>query len=308
MEKINPSITLVTAYFDIKRGQWNKFVRPNEKYISFFSFWAGIKNDLVVFTDSFHADVISKIRNEKAPLAKTIVIVIDNIYEIQSEKLIKTEAILKGNSFKTLRVKIDSPEANFPKYNYITHLKPFFLKKAMDEGYVKDFVAWIDFGFNHGGEVIVDSKDFDFLWNYPFSRKIHLFSLREMINIPLIEVTRNDLVFIQGGLIIVPKELVNTFWDLIDSIYSAMILVGITDDDQTPFFGAINEKPDLFQIHQTYWCKGIVDLGGNHMKIRNINGVSFIKKIIIKFKALLLKNFRIIKYLVRSYKYLMSIK
>ena len=37
-------ITIVTAYFDIGRGNWNNSERGNNKYINYFKFWARIKN------------------------------------------------------------------------------------------------------------------------------------------------------------------------------------------------------------------------------------------------------------------------
>ena len=43
MEKI----TIVTAFFPLKREKWENFERPNNKYLEYFEFWARIKNDMV---------------------------------------------------------------------------------------------------------------------------------------------------------------------------------------------------------------------------------------------------------------------
>ena len=32
-------------------------------------------------------------------------------------------------------------------------------------------VAWIDFGYNHGGEYYINPEDFNFEWKYNFSNK-----------------------------------------------------------------------------------------------------------------------------------------
>ena len=55
-------ITLVTAYFDIGRGEWGKFKRGDNKYISYFKLWARMKNKLIVYTNAEVAKEVLAIR------------------------------------------------------------------------------------------------------------------------------------------------------------------------------------------------------------------------------------------------------
>ena len=43
--------TIVTAFFDLRRGEWQDSGRSINRYIDAFAFWAGIKNKIVVYTN-----------------------------------------------------------------------------------------------------------------------------------------------------------------------------------------------------------------------------------------------------------------
>ena len=57
-------ITIVTAFFPLKRENWKGFERPNNKYLEYFEFWARIKNDMIIYTDEETSKYIEEIRKE----------------------------------------------------------------------------------------------------------------------------------------------------------------------------------------------------------------------------------------------------
>ena len=69
-------ITLISAFFDIGRANFTntEYTRTNEKYFEYFKFWARMKNDLVVYTDSNSSKYVRDIRNKQQLLKLTIYI------------------------------------------------------------------------------------------------------------------------------------------------------------------------------------------------------------------------------------------
>ena len=74
----NKKITIVTAFFPLKRENWNGFERPNNKYLEYFEFWSKIQNDMIIYTDNENAKYISDIRKNKYNRKNTEIIVIDD--------------------------------------------------------------------------------------------------------------------------------------------------------------------------------------------------------------------------------------
>ena len=67
------------------------------------------------------------------------------------------------------------PEAISSKYNYIMSIKSWCCAEAVKRGLTTEMVAWLDFGFNYGGRFYKNAEEFNFLWEYNFSDKIHTY-------------------------------------------------------------------------------------------------------------------------------------
>lgn len=86
---MNSSITIVTAFFDIGRGDWtsNKGFSPHlertaDTYIQYFENLSKLDNDMVIFTSSELKPKIEAIRNGK----NTVVVALDINKKFQSIK------------------------------------------------------------------------------------------------------------------------------------------------------------------------------------------------------------------------------
>ena len=90
------------------------------------------------------------------------------------------------------------PECCNPLYNYIMYLKTYFLTDAINKGLVKNnMVAWVDFGFNHGGEIYSTPEEFSItLTDENLNHKIHLFSVDKLDDTPIFEIVRNMHTYI----------------------------------------------------------------------------------------------------------------
>ena len=285
-------ITIVTAFFDIGRGNYDDFKRSSEKYVEWFKRWSRIKNDLIVYLqDDNIIEQVKKIREEYGLSEKTKVIKVEDVFAIEKdifdkwEKIEKDEAFIKYRDFKT------NPE-NKAKYNYINLVKSYFMadvaKKYMNEGYV----VWMDFGFEHGGKVFEDENDYSFEWKYDFGDKINLFYLNEIPDIPLFKIIKDyGPDCISGGILVSPKNLAEDFW--IDNLKSAQTLaeLGFMDDDQALYLMSYRRNPGIFSLHKSDWFMPIRDFGGEHFKVKPKQEVkiSFIGKVKRKVKKVVNK-------------------
>lgn len=99
---MNSSITIVTAFFDIGRGNWTSdkgfsphLERTSDTYIEYFKNLSELDNDMVIFTSSVLKPKIEKIRNGK----RTIVISLDINNKLQHIKK-RISQIQKDDEFR----------------------------------------------------------------------------------------------------------------------------------------------------------------------------------------------------------------
>lgn len=295
-------ITIVTAFFDINRDNWKSFNRSTDKYLSYFKFWARIKNKLIIYTSKELENEILSIRKEYGLDNQTIIYVVDDYRKIDAKMYLdicKSMSYLDTFNFRLLK---HVPESYNADYNYITGLKSWFMKDAVSRMETSSMIAWMDFGYNHGGEVIKYSKDFDFTWKYNFTNKINLFLIRDIPKKPLFYTIRNSSTSVMGALIVAPDYLCETLWELNKKVIDALNICGFADDDQTILQGSYMLKPEIFDLHYTDWHKPIFVCGGNHMELVVQKELKFVKKNILKiyfYLQNLRKNF---SYAVLTFK------
>lgn len=264
-------MTIVTAYFNIGREKWKGYERGDNKYVNYFDFWAKIKNNIIVYTDKNLANKVYKIREKYGLKEKTKVIAINNLYDIDAllynrmKKVMENEISLNFHFHKEIK----RPEAWNVEYNYVTFLKYYFVNKAVIDFNLNGLVSWLDFGFNHGGDLgLTDTNDFNFCWQYNFSKKIHLFAVKEIEEKrPIFDIIRNLDTYIMGGIMVAPSYMWGDFYNLARQSMISLLDCGFCDDDQTIALMAYYKNPDLFEIHNVeFWFDGIKNFGGEHFK------------------------------------------
>jgi len=259
-------ITIVTAFFDIGRENWQGFKRDNGKYVEYFKFWARMRNKIVVYTDQETARQVVSIRNSFGLADRTQIVVIDDITLLDSEVYQCMEKVLSNDLAIKFRDKPGNPESYNSLYNYVMYLKPYFIADAVNRGLADGMIAWMDFGYNHGGSFYTNPLDFDFLWQYDFSHKIHVFAVDPLDDTPVFEIVRRMKTYVAGGIIIAPAEL----WQVLVSFFREALFnlasCGMMDDDQTLLIMAYREHPEYFEIHsiEDFFCP-IKDFGGYHL-------------------------------------------
>ncbi len=296
-------IVLVTAFFDIGRSREKIMPRSTEKYFRDFAFWARMQNHLIVFTSEKFKDRILKIRNRYGRSGCTHIIVIDNIWEIEPNIFQKMQKVENNPSFLKWRQRPESSD-NQAKYNYVTMMKFYFMAQAAKMADKNDTIAWIDFGYNHGGQVYVEPKEFDFKWEYNFGDKITLFAFKDTWKTSIFgaAVLQSMTAVLSAGIMPVPAMLCAKYYEMIKKAMEALLMIDCMDDDQMLMLMAYRQEPNLFQIKlHSGWHRALKEYGGKHLTVR--------KKVIQKTDvhnrlAAVMKSgdiwFRIDNYLIRK--------
>ncbi|MEI9534369.1 protein YibB [Moellerella wisconsensis] len=252
---MNNSITIVTAFFDIGRSNWNaenghsnRLERNTDTYFSYFNKLAELDNEIIIFTsDDLKEKVLSRRKGKP-----TTVITID-IYKKFKHLLNRISKIQNSDEFKKLikPEQLKNPEYWSAEYVLINNLKTYFVNKAINLKLThNELIAWIDFGYIRKDKTIYGIKN----WYHPFNpEKIHLFSIRddfklEDMDTVLSRVINNE-TFIIGGVLVSSKNKWAEFHEVVTKTQKQLLNINIIDDDQGVFLMCTNQKPNLVQIH-----------------------------------------------------------
>lgn len=261
--------TIVTNVFDIGRGQdANKALsRTFDRYLEEFAYWARIRNQVIVYTDSKLAPSVLKVRERFGLADKTTIIEIDNLFELEPKLLERMTKASQNQEFRDWRY-FPNAFSNNPKYDYLWMMKSYFINDAYERGLLNENVAWVDFGFDHGGTNYADPTDFDFLWEYEPLQKIQLFCLSDPDKLLGIESLQMMDDCVMANMWCMPRELAPELWKLIRNAMEALLMLNCVDDDQQLLLMAYKARPDLFETHISSWSLPMKEMGAAHLKVK----------------------------------------
>lgn len=266
------NITIVSAFFDIGRGKIadSSLTRSNMDYLSYFEFWARIRNKIVVYTESRFVDRVIEIRKKFSLEDQTIIIPIDDIFAVEPELYRKMKSISDRTDFHEFRYynHAMSCDAN---YDYIMMMKYWCMMDAARRGLIDDMAAWIDFGYNHGGQCYTKPEEFDYTWKYEFSDRIHVFALKDPDKELGIRNIQLQTDCINGSPLLAPAFLCEELWNMVKKSMEALTWIDCIDDDQQLLLMAYRMKPELFEVHISDWFMGIKECGGEHLTTKEKN-------------------------------------
>lgn len=248
------SITIVTAFFDIGRGNWssenghpNYLERSTDKYFKYFSNLALLENELVVFTST---NFVSKIREIRGSKPTTIIeICLDEKFHECIEAISKIQNDVQFQQ-KIGIEQLKNPEYWSAEYVLVNNLKSYFVKKAIKNVDIKtSLVAWVDFGYCRNLKTLNNLKK----WDFPFiQEKIHFFSIQKDFEISEENVKNaifNNQPFIIGGVIVATPKKWLVFSNLVYECQKDMLDNNIIDDDQGVYLTTVLKQPNLFEIN-----------------------------------------------------------
>lgn len=247
---VQNEITIVSAFYDIQRENLDDFKRDNTKYFDYFSFWAGLKNNLIVYTTEEYKDKILEIRTKHNLQDKTIVIT-KPLEEFDKEVLQKIKKTFSEFNQSKGRKNPQNIECISPIYCYLTYLKPYFVCDAINRGITTQKIVWLDFGFNHGGSYFLNKEQFNFKLieqNGLQEDKINLFCIKQEIKEHIAEIYFNMDVFLIAGLMYANQENWLKFKEYFKEALEAFLSFGIVDDEQVLMVWIYRKYPNEFNI------------------------------------------------------------
>jgi len=246
-------ITIVTAFFDIGRGDWTPdkglphyLQRTTQTYIQRFSNLAKLDNKIIIFTSEDLVEQIKEIRKDKP----TEIIPLDfkDCFKTLREKVSEVQNNPEYQS-KIHPSQVKNPEYWNADYVVVNALKSSFVNKAISTNLVEtDLVAWLDFGYCRDESTLNGVTH----WKYPFDKdKIHFFNIKDWKEGTYIQdvIATND-VHITGPCIIAGKEMWNVLEGLVHHSMNELLKNNLVDDDQTLLLMSYLQRPDYFELRK----------------------------------------------------------
>ena len=245
-------ISIVTAFFDIGRGEWTPdknlphyLQRTTETYLERFGHMAKLENEIIVFTSADMVDKIKALREDRP----TSIITMDFKNSFKKIREIVTE-IQQNPEYqaKINPMQVRNPEYWNADYVVVNLMKASFVVEAIRRGVIdNDLVAWLDFGYCRDQVTLNDVTT----WSYPFDKeKIHFFNIKDWKEGTIIQdVIANNDVHITGPCIVADKKMWPTLQALVSHSMDELIKNQLVDDDQTLLLMSYLLKPELFELH-----------------------------------------------------------
>lgn len=252
---MNTEITIVTAFFDIGRGNWSiengyaeNFERSTEQYFEYFKNLAILKNKIIIFTSENFKNKIKEIRGDLP-----IEIVCLDLEKDFKKYLDIISNIMESDFFKeTVKHEhLKNPECWSAPYVLINNLKSYFVCQAIHKGFIHtESAAWIDFGYFRSRERMRGIE----LWTYPFElNKVNVFTIKKKCPLrsksPTWSELMNSKVYFIGGCTVASTEKWLILHDLIKNTQQEFINNGLIDDDQNILLKSFLKRRDLFKVN-----------------------------------------------------------
>ena len=248
------NISIVTAFFDIGRGDWTPdkglphyLQRTTDTYVDRFSHLATLNNELVIFTSQ---ELVEKIQSKCTErTAPTHIIAIDFKNQFQEQRDLISKIQKDPNFQKMINpYQVKNPEYWSADYVLVNYLKTFFAEYAIKENFASnDLVAWMDFGYCREKSTLYGKTE----WTFDFEEdKIHFFDYKLYNGQPIQTIIANNDVHILGAKIVAGKNMWPKLRELIGGAFKNLTDANLIDDDQTMMLMANLYQPEIFKLHR----------------------------------------------------------
>uniref|UniRef100_A0A0N5AMF1 Phospholipase D n=1 Tax=Syphacia muris TaxID=451379 RepID=A0A0N5AMF1_9BILA len=227
------SVVVVTALFNIGRGDWYKYTRSYEQYLEYMNKLLKIKNRLVIFTDQEGANYVRTKRHQKNTEVRLFLL-----------NLIK-------NYWNYDPAMKDHPESKSVDYDIVVNSKVYFVHNATQSSKFKHnakYFAWIDAGYGHADQSVVPSNCH---WKPPLPNgfvtvikitpdydKVERYSINDLYRV--------DWSVISGGFFGGDVASIDRFYRFYHKTFLDLLDERKVDDDQTVLTITMKNYPNLF--------------------------------------------------------------
>jgi protein YibB len=255
---MNNDISIVTAFFDIGRGNLPQTkhgrVLPHyqhrsvDTYFDFFSKQAKLQNEMTIYTTEDFAGRVYDIRKQYGLEKMTNIVAMKSyLPDDMKETKAKIESIMASPEYYG---KVTNPqliEYWHSDYVLVNIFKSLYVCHAIQNKFAtKDVTAWIDFGYVRNDNAIPPSNK----WAYPFDKeKIHFFNIKPIEpQRPIDDIIYTGDVYIQGCHMVAGTKKWDELRQLIMGSLHVLLNNNLIDDDQTLLLMSYLSKPEDFEL------------------------------------------------------------
>jgi len=246
-----PNITIVTAFYDIGRGEWTPekglphyLHRSNETYIERFSHLTQLDNEIIVFSTPEIIELLQPLNTKN-----NIKFIHFDIFKQYEQLRVAINNVQRTGDYQMMINPYQrlNPEYWNADYVLVNFLKATFVSLAIKYNLTSnDLIAWLDFGYCRTPDKIPESKS----WSYDFdATKMHMFNYKDYDGQDIKNVIANNDVYILGAKIVGGKTVWPEFEELMANQMKKLLEQTMVDDDQTLMLMSTIEKPELFEFH-----------------------------------------------------------
>jgi FkbM family methyltransferase len=258
-ESIN-KVTVVSALFYIGRDRWKHSGFPPgvDRYKSWVTNLLRQDINLYFYADDYYYDFILENRKKYDPNFEKTVLIKTSLDELYFYKqYYNQEACLMASpDFRKTVFQQGSADMNYPLYHVVNFGKIELVKKSFEENkFQSDYFFWVDAGglrnvISETSSTWLDSNNTCFNTD-----KITHFSHREDFSIgpDKSDYFRSQTRNIQGTAWIVPKEKINSFYNLIDEQVATIIKERIVGSDEKVYDYIYLNNKELFRLEVCGW-------------------------------------------------------
>ncbi|XP_071123347.1 protein HtrL-like [Mytilus edulis] len=251
------SATLVTAIYDIGRGNWNNWKRSFLTYIQYFLHILKLNAKLVVFCEKSTEKFIRKEYGHL--LHSNVVFIVKRFSKIEFERYRHIiYNIMETDEFKENNTMLQNPEGFSVDYIILMNNKLSFLKEAMEVNiFNSSHFFWIDGGYGHG-----DANIFRNVQGLTPLRLLALNKTVTFIQLHDTEIYKKYGIRIHkesidpafpGGFFGGYKSAVLELYHLYNKMFRSLLIENVVDDDQNAFLFCYFETPRLFNLVKGGW-------------------------------------------------------
>lgn len=260
------SLTLITAYYKLDLAQHSpesyKSKRSAQTYLDYFAYWVGLKNKIIIYTDSLEVEQKIYAMRKAHHLEHQTIVIQKDLKSFDPQALEKIYEVFRSYDQSLERFDPTHPPHTSPEYDYLMYCKSFFVCDAIKSQLTSQKILWLDFGYNLGGATFINPMQFDFELKAQKGlqeEKINLLCLGEEDARTLPHILINGTEhFLTGGCIYGGKEAWQRFNLQIQEALKAFISFNIIDDDQKLYLWCLRNYPQDFNLlYIDDWFNGL---------------------------------------------------
>lgn len=238
--------TVVTAFFDLDRGNWEYYFRDTVEYFRNAKKNLSLDENFIIFIETKYQYLVKNFRENFKNKTHIIVISKEELPKYSLREKIKN--IMVSDEFKLGITCPIVPEMWNPDYDIITWSKTDLLRKAIKiDPFLSTHFCWLDFGIG----------DYAQIENFPkkFSNKIKLlcrsFPLEEDLN--RVVMCKSQQNRFAAGFVTGSKDLLLWFADQVDEEITKCMNLWVVDCEQTMWSNVYLQNKDKFELYFGDW-------------------------------------------------------